>query len=368
MIVITISLVYLIVARVHHKSLSDELLDEIVKDTIESYKIPGMTVTVFNSDEILYESSQGFTNTALNTKIDSSQYFHLGSCSKTILSMLSGDYIENGLFEWTTPIIEMDPGLKGIIHESYSGITFEQLLLCQAGIAPYTDGRDMAAIDEMDISSLRDFTYHLLSRESEQSKVSGVYPHLYSNASYSVAAYLLEEVTGKSYQSLIDTYIKEELGLDVINGWPNQLGDYQPWGHVIQNKELIPIDPNHEYRIHPLLLPAGDLSMPAKDYTLMIQEHLKSLTGTDTNLSSETYEYIYNGHKGWSLGVYNEKMLGVNYAGMDGTSGAFYCRGILIPESNLGITIMMNAGSEKATDLITMRIVKSYLGMWWLLI
>jgi len=49
--------------------------------------------------------------------------------------------------------------------------------------------------------------------------------------------------------------------------------------------------------------------------------------------------------------------------------GTFFCKAILIPNSDLTFTIMMNAGSGKeqmkAIDWLTMKITKKQFNWWW---
>jgi hypothetical protein len=62
-------------------------------------------------------------------------------------------------------------------------------------------------------------------------------------------------------------------------------------------------------------------------------------------------------------------MFSYNLSGMDGSAGTFFCRAIIVPESDFVFTIMTNAGSEtaemKAVDWITMKIVKKRYNWWW---
>jgi len=92
--------------------------------------------------------------------------------------------------------------------------------------------------------------------------------------------------------------------------------------------------------------------------------------GKDKYLSTDAYKHIHFGYNGFSLGVENGVMAGKKYSGFDGSAGTFFCRSIIAPEEDLGLTIMTNAGTGtgtmKAVDWLTMQIVKKHFNWWWM--
>jgi hypothetical protein len=90
------------------------------------------------------------------------------------------------------------------------------------------------------------------------------------------------------------------------------------------------------------------------------------MTGTDTQLKSETLKYMNTKYNEFSLGTWNGKRVGKSYICLDGTAGTFYARGVIIPQSDFGFTFMMNSGSEEAAEYITMELMKAYFNWWWM--
>jgi CubicO group peptidase (beta-lactamase class C family) len=176
-------------------------------------------------------------------------------------------------------------------------------------------------------------------------------------------------VAGKSYEDLVKQAVRDDLGLAVHIGWPNTFRADQPWGHLIRAGKVEALPPGHEYRIPDLITPAGDLSMTPKDYARYTQLHLQGLRGGDNYISGESYRYIHYGHPGFSLGVANGVLGGKRFSGFDGSAGTFFCRSIIVPESDFAFTIMTNAGSAtatmKAVNWLTMQIVKKRFNWWW---
>jgi D-alanyl-D-alanine carboxypeptidase len=184
-----------------------------------------------------------------------------------------------------------------------------------------------------------------------------------------MASAILEKISDKIYEELIKEYIINQLGLNTYIGWPNNYNSEQPRGHIISGKKVEKFEPGHEYKIPYLLTPAGDLSIPPVDFAKYIQLHLKGLMGQDNFIKSSSYQHIHFGRKGFSVGVVNGKLSDISFSGIDGSGGTFFCRAILVPDSDFAFTIMMNAGSGtaemKAVDWLTMQIVKKHYNWWW---
>jgi D-alanyl-D-alanine carboxypeptidase len=179
---------------------------------------------------------------------------------------------------------------------------------------------------------------------------------------------MLEKISGKTYEHLVQSTLNE-LGFSVRIGWPNSFSSDQPWGHMIADGKITIFQPEHVYKLPYLILPAGDLSMKPLDYARYTQMHLQGLIGKSNYLLSETYNHLHWGYPGFSLGVANGELSGYKFSGFDGSGGTFFCRTIIVPESDFVFSIMMNAGSGtaemEAVDWLTMKIVKKHFNWWW---
>lgn len=119
--------------------------------------------------------------------------------------------------------------------------------------------------------------------------------YTYSNAGYAIAASMIEKVTGKQWENLIQDLLFEPLDIHVSFGWPASTDKNQPWGHCILPKDSILTShpPDDEYKIDEIINPAGNYSMSIKDYTKILQLNLLGLNGVDTILKSATYNYFH---------------------------------------------------------------------------
>lgn len=358
-------------ARTHENRITQEFLCKIMRKARKTFKLPAIAVTVMNSQTISLQEVLGIRTVDGQEQATVDDFFHIGSCSKSVLALMAARLVEQNRITWQTKFFEVFPELKVEADGTYSEITLEDLFVCKAGIKPYTDGKTERFPDfESSVDNKRlEFIKYLVKLPPATKKNSGKFQHLYSNASYALASAMLEKVSGKSYEDLVKEMISGDLGLPVHVGWPNCNGENQPWGHTITEDGIIAFPPDHEYTLPYLISPAGDLSMTPRSYAKFTQLHLHGLRGGDNYISSSAYRYIHYGHDGFSLGVANGVLGGIKFSGIDGTAGTFFCRSIMVPQADFAFTIMTNvgsgSGSVKAVDWLTMQIAKKQFNWWW---
>ncbi len=358
-------------APAHGTRLTQEYLSRLMRQARKRYPVPAIAVTLMNSKTLLLQEVQGVRVMGKQAQATLDDYFHIGSCSKSVLAVMAAKLIEQKKITWQTRFFDVYPELKENADSAYHDITLEDLFLCQAGIKAYTDAETEPLPEYGPSVKARrlEFIKYLIAQPPSSRKKGGGFQHLYSNASYSMAAAMLEKVSGMKYEAHVKKMLTHDLGMSVHIGWPNSIGQDQPWGHLITGNKVESLPPEHDYKPPCLIAPAGDLSMTTRDYAKYTQLHLHGLTGNDNYISSASYRYIHFGHRGFSLGVANAALAGRKYSGFDGSAGTFFCRSILVPEADFAFTIMTNAGcasaSMKAVDWLTMRIVKKHFNWWW---
>lgn len=345
-------------------------LSKLLGEARASYKVPAIAVAAMNSEAVYLQHVQGTRVFDSPSQATLDDYFHVGSCSKSVLALMAARLVEQRKIAWRTGFFELFPELKASADDAYHGITLEDLLLCEAGIKAYTDGAETFPGQGLSASHERwEFMKYLVGLPPSAPKEHGRFRHVYSNASYTLASAMLEGVCGLDYEELVKKTLTGDLGLPVHVGWPNDISADQPWGHTIAGARVDAFAPGHAYRIPRQLRPAGDLSMTPRSYAKYTQLHLRGLRGEDNLVCSRSYRRIHFGHERFSLGVANGTLGGRRFSGFDGSAGTFFCRSIVVPESDFAFTVMMNAGSGSASmaaaDWLTMQIVKKHFGWWW---
>lgn len=345
-------------------------LEDILKEAREKFKLPSVASVVLNSKEILISDIQGVCNYNSNKSATLQNFYHIGSCSKSVLTNIAGKLIEEGKINWETKFFDIYPELKEGSKIDYHNITLIDLFLCQAGIKPFISGEEKLPQFLNANDSLRyEFAKYLISLDPSSSLQNGIFEFNYSNAGYTLAALMLEKVSGLTYEQLIEKYIIKELEIPTWFGFPNKIDSKQPWGYMISEDDLKEFSPENEYCLPYILQPAGDLSMTPLGFARFIQCQLIGLKDGNEFLTKEMYHKIHYGYRGFAIGVANNEMESYKFSGMDGSAGTFFCRAIIIPEADFAFTINTNAGSGtgemEAIDWITMKIVKKHFNWWW---
>ncbi|MGD8912506.1 MAG: serine hydrolase domain-containing protein [Candidatus Thiodiazotropha sp.] len=356
---------------------NDALVQRLVKgdvtDLIEQARhennIPAMAVVAMDSERLFLSDIQGEREIGSNSTATLDDYFHIGSCTKSILAVMAGRLIEEGELNWNTRFFDLFPEWKTVAKVDYLPISLEDLLLCQAGIMPFTAGEEYAHLDASISSTRRAFIKYLIQQKPASKRTKDGFKYLYSNASYTMAALMLEQVTGLTWEELILQTLLNELELEFKFGWPNSDDINQPWGHAELDGNLRALAPDHEYKLPSIIAPAGDLSFKPLDYAKYVQLHLQGLRGRDNYLTSETYQKIHYRQRGFSLGVVNQTAWGERYSEFDGSAGTFYCATMIFPDSNFAFAIMANSGAAQAVKGIawlSKKIIKKYFNLWWM--
>lgn len=352
----------------NHKKMNQDYLEAVLNEALIKFEIPAGSVSLMDSNDILYTSTQGYTSIDRQDQVSDEHYFHIGSCSKTVLSQVAGKLVEEGQIKWTDKLIDILPHLKTEAITAYDQVTLEDLLLCRAGISSFTDGQDLLDVRKEGVTDRESFGRHLLSLGPSVTFIEseGHYETLYSNASYTLASLMLEEASGLTYKEMVTRLLYDPLAIGVHFGWPNAISDEEPWGHGDFGQGLVVFHPSFDYHVDDLIEPAGNISMTPKDYNQLVHLRLQGLLGQDNHVTSTTYKKIFSNDKAWAMGAYNEKLLGFEYTGMDGTAGSFYCRELYVVKEGYAMTIMVNKGAEKAVDWITMKLAKAQNNWWWM--
>lgn len=354
----------------YSQKLTKEELTNIIIKARKMFNLPAISVSIISTDDII-SVLNGKRVYNQSNKVQKDDLFHIGSCSKSVLAMLAAKLVEDEKIRWDSKYFDLYPELISHSMNEYHTITLLDLFLCQAGILPFTDDRELTdQVKNKAKNSRVEFAKWLFNQKpvGDQNH-NGKYPHVYSNASYTLASLMLEKASGQTYEELVQKFLNNELDLNVHIGFPNKVKTDQPWGHLINGDSIETFNPDHEYVVPALIRPAGDLSMTSNSFARYLQIILNGLKGHNNFLKSESWTYICFSNKGFSIGLGNGKMAAKNFVGMDGSTGTFYCRGIIVPESNFAFSIMTNAGSGtgemKVIDWITQKIIKKHYNWWW---
>jgi D-alanyl-D-alanine carboxypeptidase len=316
------------------------------------YRLPALLAAVIEPKKIRYAYA-GVKRNDRSEQISLTDYFHLGSDTKGITSLLAGKLVEQGKLQWSSKLVDVVPALRGKIASAYADVTLDQLLSHRAGIRPYLAGSDYRSLPEFSgtVSERRLQFAQVILQQTPVSPDSGRV-HKYSNAGYVLAGLMLEQASQCSWEELVaNTFHK--LKLHYLLGFPSRTDAQQPWGHWRQlptDSVCTPLGPTHTYKLRDYMAPAGDIAMPLPDFARLVQLHLRGLLGRRNYLSAATYQAIHFSKPAYAYGwgVLRLATTGAPVSFHDGTAGTFYCHTILFPNQRVAFVVLTNQGGDEA--------------------
>jgi len=322
-------------------------IQTFVDSLMQTGQIPELGYAIISANSILELQTVGFHRTDLKnekTRAEITDYFHLGSNTKAITGFVAAYLVENNKIKWTTKFFDLFPDWKKQSNPAYYEITLTDLLSHRAKIQPYTSGLEYQELPDFkgDKSEKRkQFAKYLLI---EKPVVDNGKVYNYSNAGYTVAALMLEEVSGKTWEQLTKEIMLTKLNVNIEFSWPNKISLNQPYGHWIENGTLQPLAPDINYNLE-LGEPAGDISMTLPDYAKFIQLNLQGLLGKDNVIKASTYNHLHFGLTDYSIGWSNANKDDKQFSEHSGSAGTFFCHTLIDKKNKLAYIIIANSAT-----------------------
>lgn len=325
--------------------------------------IPELSYAVINSSTTLEIAALGKHSIDLPDTATLNDRFHIGSNTKAMTAFMIAKYVENGKLKWTTKFFDVFPEWKSKSNPGYLNITLQDLLSHKAGIQPFQGENDpeIPGFKGTNPEKRKQFGRFVLTLEP--AKPDEQHPFIYSNAGYTLATLMLEKVTRKSWEQLVEKVFNKDLKLKVQLSWPENQKRKDTWGHSTENDTLKPVPSTNGYHLD-YTEPAGDLNITLKNYIQFIRLNLKGLKGQDNYLKAATYQFIHNGVPNYSMGWFNilvdDKVLSVH----SGTGAFTYFTIVHIDrmqdKAYIIFTNSFNADTQQGVRLLMRKLKENY--------
>ncbi len=209
---------------------SDRSIVKFLTGPVAEGKSPGLIAAIIGEAGVRAIGSTGVRKQGSPEKLTINDLLRIGSTTKAMTSTMLATLIEDGTFAngWETTISEVFPELVGEIHSSYSRVTLWQLVSHTSGIA--REAQNWLAYAGLEIKEMR---YEIMREALANPPAGPIGEYLYSNLGYMVAGAMGEELTGKSWETLMEERLFTPLGMYSAGfGAPNTPNEVdQPWGH-----------------------------------------------------------------------------------------------------------------------------------------
>ncbi len=286
-------------------------------------------------------------------KVTANDRWHIGSMTKSMTATMIARLIEQGLLKFDSTLGELLPDID--MKPEYKAITLEQVMHHRAGLQPLL--RPEPALTKLvnetqgsQIDKNAAFTRWLLTQEPIVPPGTAM---KYSNGGYALVGHIAERLTKLDYRTLMQREVFTPLGMSTAGfGWPIDLGPEQPRGHFPAPNGVVPAPEGYRLPMH--LDPAGNVYLSLADLTKYMQAHLKGVQGKDGVLKAATIQRLHKPTAaaagelqyacGWSVAAV--PMVGTRH-GHNGSAGSFFSEMALVPERNLVVAVVTNAGPKQ---------------------
>lgn len=276
-------------------SSSKNALEQAISKVRSDYDLPAVAaafITVDGSHEVAV-SGRGRLDG--ESEVTRQELWHLGSVTKPMTATLAAILVEKGEISWNTTIAKVLGSRVETIDPALRAVKLHQLLRHRAGIQAFEEDEEWKGVPALlgePHEQRAQFVAWLLARPPMYSPGE---VHVYSNAGYTIAAAMLESVTGRTWEALMADELFAPLGIEHFAfGWPALKEREQPWGHWIVDGELVVHEDLTGYSLAGQGVgPAGDVAMTMEGLARFALLHLKGLNGEEGLLSAETIRYLH---------------------------------------------------------------------------
>ena len=322
--------------------------------------IPALAAVEITSAGIVDVACDGVRRSDGVDAVRADDRFHIGSNAKAMTALLAARAVERGLLRWETTAADV----LGVGKP-----TLRQLLTHAAGLLPYGEDDEVAVVEITEgtpADQRATFARRALTEEPLFEPGAG---HAYSNAGPTVAAAMVEALTGVPWETALSTELFAPLGIDGRVGWPILHADDAPLGHRLEDGVLVPHDPSTDAYALPIWLrPAGDVSMSIGDYGTFLADQLAGLRGAGRLGSQAMYRYLHTpdapdegGSVPYALGWGVGSSLGRPISQHTGSADTFYAVVVLDVERDRGLAVLGNSYTD-AHERAVNTIAKAFLG------
>ncbi len=187
----------------HNTNLSTEF-DKVVNEELQKIET-GATILVSSQGKIIYKKAIGRANIELNVPMQIDNVFKIASITKQFTAIAILQLMEQGKLRLDDEITHF---LSDYPVES-SKITIEHLLTHTSGIQDYASMKDTVQRGKIDFTPIQMIRYF----QNEPKRFPPGTRYEYSNSNYFLLGYIIEKITGKTYQQYLEENFFQPLNM-----------------------------------------------------------------------------------------------------------------------------------------------------------
>ena len=323
---------------------------EYVEKALKGFNVPGMAVAIVKDDQVIHSMGYGFRDVKNDQKVDSETLFAIGSSSKAFTALCLGILVDQGKLDWETPVREYMPDFKLFDPVATEKMTPKDLLCHRSGLPRH---------DLMWYNSP-------LTRKEIYDRMRFLEPNKdfrstwqYQNLMFMTAGYLIEVVSGMTWEEFTQKEIFDKIGMSSSNfsveDTKKQVNYSLPYD--LEGDEIKELD----FRNIDAVGPAGSINSSLVDMVNWVKLHLSEKVSEEDVISESQLNEMHIpamamppgffdegefkaelGDLNYGLGWFMQSYRGYKLIHHGGNIDGFSAFVSFMPQEKLGVVVLTN--------------------------
>jgi CubicO group peptidase (beta-lactamase class C family) len=327
-------------------------LEEYILDTMDYLHVPGASVAIVLDGEVIYARGFGVRDLETKEPVTPQTIMNIGSTTKSMTTLMMASMVDEGIFSWDTPVIDILPSITLPTPELTQKMTMQDLVCNCSGIQEQK---------EWEFSNFHNLVAEDIIENLQNARVRGTYQRsfLYNSNLIASGGFLAALAAGGTYGNLYQAYVDEMQArlLDPAGMADSTFsiaavrrnGNYAtPYTIELPDENLaIPLE-IEEWLVP--FAPAAGLWSTAQDMAnyLILQLNQGIAASGARVVSSENLLYTWDPKvqidpgATYGLGLVNEQYHGLRVMYHSGGTAGYTSEMVFLPEVGLGIIVLDN--------------------------
>ncbi|MCP2520170.1 serine hydrolase [Candidatus Aminicenantes bacterium AC-335-A11] len=341
--------------------------DKFVLKTMKEWNVPGLAISIVKDEKVVLAKGYGFRDIKKKLEVTPKTLFAIGSCTKAFTAVALGILVDEGKLDWDKPVREYLPFFKLKDQFASERITPRDLLCHRSGLPRHDLVWYNSSYSREEL--IRRLRYLEPSQDFR-------YKWQYQNLMFVVAGYLVEKITGKTWEEFVRERIFKPLGMKNSNFSVEDSKKSPDFAlpYYKKNGKIIEIP----FRNIDNVGPAGSINSNVEEMAKWVILNLNKGKLNEKQIISETNinqihspqmvisqpirydELFYSSYgMGWVITAYRGHLLLQHGGGIDG----FTALVSFMPKDKIGMVILTNLSGTPLPTIIAYNVYDRLLGL-----
>ena len=339
-----------------------------IDSTMRNWKTPGIALAVVKDKKVIFSEGFGLRSVKDSLSVTSKTIFAIGSSTKAFTTMVMGMLADDGKLEWDKPVRNYIPDFKMKDDFASQRMTPRDLVTHRSGLPRH----DLVWYNNL-ISSRKDLVNRLQYLEPNKDFRTDFQ---YQNLMFLTAGYLIEQITGDSWENNVRNRVFLPLEMNSSNF--SVLESMSASDFALPYKDEDSVIKEIPFRNITIMGPAGSINSNLEDMCKWILFQLgDGMVGDSQLISAGMMNQMHTPYMsisvpqkypdispasyglGWFIDTYRGHSRIYHGGNIDGFSALV----LLFPNDNMGIVALANLDGTPAPDIVCNYAAEQMLGL-----